>query len=74
MTRQTIAENWKTIHIGYDKKTNTFTVTERSLGRFTAATAAEKVTAKYPSHSYSKAKGYWVRQDGDVIKLLPAYI
>ena len=78
MARQVIAEDWKTVETLFDQRTQTFSTLTRNLGRFTAATAREKVEPLALGRSYTwRARpvhgfgGYWVNVDGDTIELLP---
>ena len=77
MTRQQVAIKWKIKETLFDQKKRMFIEKVSVLGRYTAATAAEKMTIRYPSYRYVPKPlhgfgGYWVDGDGNTAECLPA--
>lgn len=77
MSRQQIAIDWKIKETLFDPKTHTFPVKVTKLGRYTAATAAEKMIKKFPGYRFNPKPfhgfgGYWVDGDGNTAECLPA--
>ena len=77
MARQIIAIVWKTKRTLFDLQTGSFTEEEKKFGKFTAATAAEKITLiadgyKFAAKQHHGFGGYWVAENGDTLELLPA--
>jgi hypothetical protein len=77
MARQVIAQNWKIKEVLFDQMAQKFTEKCKRFGRYTAATAAAKVSKNAvgyrfvvkPHHGFG---GYWVNSNGDTMELLPA--
>ena len=79
MTKQTIAQNWKLTITEFDVQTQQFSITKKKLGKFTAATIKEKVSAKYPSFRFKSVYtngfgGYFVDIIGTTLEISPSFI
>lgn len=77
MARQIIAVHWKTKRTFFDLRTGVFTEEVKKFGKFTAATAAEKIARiadgyKFTAKRHHGFGGYWVAGNGDTLELLPA--
>lgn len=77
MARQQVAIEWKIKTITTDDKRTTFIEKTSRLGRYTAATAAEKMTRRFPGYRFVHKPnhgfgGYWVDSTGNTAELLPA--
>ena len=77
MARQIIAVEWKTKRTLFDLQTGSFTEEVKKFGKFTAATAAKKITRSAEGYKFTAKQhhgfgGYWVAGNGDTIELLPA--
>lgn len=76
--RQPIAEDFKIIITTYDQKNSIFIFEEKIIGKYTLATAIEKVTDKYEkqgfklrTNNYSLSGVKWINSNGDAIEILP---
>lgn len=76
MARQIIAIDWKIKETLFDCAAQKFIEKTKKFGRYTAATAASKLSAaatgyrfvEKPFHGFG---GYWVNDNGDTKELLP---
>jgi hypothetical protein len=74
MARQTIAREWKLVQTL--REGDQFVTRTLRLGRYTAATAAEKISARFPGYRYvpkpfSGFGGYWCDAVGNTVECLP---
>ena len=78
MTRQRIAEYWKTETTTYDESTKDFHVETKFFGRYTKQTVIEKMGKKYPNFMFREISthgfgGYWYDSDGNTIVVSPDF-
>lgn len=65
MSRQTIAQDWKTIETTYDQLTSKFKIVKKNAGHFTQSTIAKKVgriagSKKFSLSSKIASRIWWV--------------
>lgn len=77
MSRQVIAIEWNLHEVLFDQMAQKFSEKSRKFGRYTASTAAAKVSkmavgyrfVEKPHHGFG---GYWVNGNGDTLELRPS--
>ena len=77
MAKQKTAIAWKIVEVLFYPATSKFVEKTKKLGRFTAATAREKVEKMYPDYKFKEVGshgvgGYWVDTDGATVEVIPA--
>lgn len=77
MSKQKIAVEWKIVEIHFDPVTSRFVEKHKKLGRFTAATAREKVDKMYPTYKFKEVDshgfgGRWVDLNYATVDVIPA--
>ena len=73
--RQQIAQTWKIVET--KREGDTFPVTVRKLGKYTAYTAHGKMIKMFPGYRFVAKPfhgygGYWVSPTGDTAEICPA--
>lgn len=76
MAKQQIAIEWKIVETLYDASSQEFYTKVTRLGKFTKATALEKMNGKFPTYKFKTvlshgSSGYHVNSVGDTAELLP---